>query len=130
MKRPIHKERFNRWRDRIRDPESGISNIPALFAHECWWCIRSYYGSSPRALWFLLREDFWIWSRSIWHRFLIVITDRVGWTKIYHYPQTDTMVEHWQRHGYKCHGSPNCENMDCIEDSIPRWFKIIFRWPL
>jgi hypothetical protein len=63
-----------------------------------------------------------------WLRVCIWISDRAGWTKLYHIPTTDELLEHWQRHGRKCSGSPNCDNWNCISDSLPKWFKRLTVW--
>ena len=67
-------------------------------------------------------------ARTAYHRTLMWVCDRVGWTKLYHMPETDTMRAFTMRHGRKCSGSPNCDNMNCIGDSVPRWFKWLTRW--
>lgn len=91
--------------------------------------IEGYNGGVPKLCWRMFKN--WLIERlelklqsvAIW------IADRVGWTKVYDVPETDTMRAYKMRHGYKCHGSPNCNNMDCISDCLPKWFKWITRHP-
>lgn len=122
MERPVDPKRYNHWKDRLRD-DSPIHQIPAIFTNEVWWCLRAYYGGSIRALLSLARQDFYLWRGYKWNGFTIWLCDRFGWTKIYHYPETEEMMEHEERHGRKCSGSPNCSDVTCIDRSIPKWFK-------
>ena len=62
------------------------------------------------------------------NRCKIQFCDWMGWTRVYDYPETKSMIAHSERHGRKCSGSPNCSNMNCINDSIPKWFKVLTRW--
>lgn len=103
--------------------------VPYLLLATLWRGCRAYYGGSIRALWKLGAEDLKSWWRmrvviSTW----IWISDLVGWTKVYHYHETEEMLAHQERHGYKCSGSPNCNDPDCISRSLPPWFKKLTGW--
>lgn len=95
---------------------------------ECKMLMESYYGGRWRFAWRLLYEAAYITFHDIIACVRIKICDWMGWTKLYYYPQTDEMLGHWQRHGRKCSGSPNCANMNCIEEGVPKWFRWITRW--
>ena len=94
-----------------------------MAAFAMWPALKAYYGSAPRALWALFRQEIYLWRHSVNGRFCIWFSDRMGWTKLYHFPESPGWREHWRRHGKKCSGSPNCQNDNCIEDSQPRWFR-------
>jgi hypothetical protein len=127
--RPVRPEMYEHWVKRITDPKAHtLRELKFLFVMEMWCCLKAYYGNAPRALWAVARHDFYLWRHGIWNSCLIWLTDWMGWTKLYHFPACPGWKEHWMRHGRKCSGSPNCQNMHCIEDSLPRWFKWITRW--
>lgn len=91
--------------------------------------LATYHGNTLRVCWFMFKDwllftlDMKINVVAMW------ISDRVGWTKVYDVPETETMRSYKMRHGYKCHGSPNCNNDHCISDCLPKWFKWITRHP-
>lgn len=134
MKRelPADRERFERWRDNWilsrRESVRTMNKIPAILVHNCWHAIELYYGGPLRAIWAMAANEFHLWAWGKFHSFTLWICDSVGWTKIYHYPETDGMWSHDERHGWKCSGSPNCGDTDCISRSIPAWFKRLTRW--
>jgi hypothetical protein len=129
IERPIDL-RFYKWQRKLIDPEANLvaRTIPAMFVWGSWLAISCYHGGCWKALFFIARHEIHSAIVLRWHTFLIWICDRAGWSKIYEYPETETMLAHLQRHGRKCSGSPNCSDMDCIGRSIPRWFKVITRW--
>ncbi len=133
LKYPVNAQAYERWRLRIIDQSEtaqSMHNIPALMAMECWCLVKAYYGSTSRALWTLGKNALHLWAWGWYGSILIKISDRAGWTKMYHYNETEEMFAHDERHGRLCSGSPNCADMDCISRSIPKWFKRITRWHL
>lgn len=125
---PRNKERWERVQQNLKRYQRVHANVPFLLVLEYWSGVRAYYGSSRRALSALARYEFWKWWHHVIGRIHLIITDGVGWTKVYFYPETDTMPAYHLRHGWKCSGSPNCDDLDCISRSIPRWFKRLTRW--
>jgi hypothetical protein len=108
--------------------ESPMVRIPPIAVSEFSMVISAYYGGRGKAARYLLFEAMRLWCSDKRWSFLIWLTDRFGWTKVYHIPATPEYREHSERHGRKCSGSPNCSNMNCIDDSIPSWFKWLVRW--
>lgn len=129
---PIHPERFSKHADRIiercREKGSIMFRIPPMAALECEILLHYYYGSKWRMVWHLFRAALHQSIHSGYNRCLIKICDWMGWTKVYHIPETPEFRAHYQRHGRKCSGSPNCNNMRCIDESIPKWFRWLTRW--
>ncbi len=99
-------------------------SIEPIFAHECQIVLHAYYGGPLRAGWYLLRYGITLKLNSWYWRFVWWISDKIGWTKISHVPETEDYMEHWRRHGRKCSASPNCSG-DCIGVAVPRWYKRI-----
>ena len=102
--------------------------ITPIIVSEFEQAVEAYYGG----YWATARHALWKAVYMTWgdlsSTLRIRICDRMGWTKLYYYSETEKMIGHWQRHGRKCSGSPNCNNMSCIQDSVPRWFKWLTRW--
>jgi hypothetical protein len=130
MKYPIHKERWERRVDRIRGhgPNSFMWRVAPAIAFELRLLLESYYGGPWRMVWALFRLTFSNIIHTWTGRLRIWVCDRMGWTKIYFVPETDYMRAHWRRHGRKCSGSPNCDNINCIQDSVPGWYRWLTRW--
>lgn len=137
-KRPVHAEKFNNRIERIVKEckeDSMLMKIPPMAVMEMKMAISSYYGGDRRAIFAWAREAFYLWRLSTYHCLLLKITDGIGWTKLWHIQPTNQWIEHWRRHGCKCacvnkdfpEPTENCEG-DCIDESIPRWFKFITRW--
>jgi hypothetical protein len=130
-KYPKFPEHFSRRVERIRQhvkDDTAMFGIAPLVVSEFEQAIEAYYGGYWGAARNALRKAIYITWGNWTSRIRIGICDRMGWTKLYYYNETDTMLGHWQRHGRKCSGSPNCNNMNCINDSVPRWFKWLTRW--
>lgn len=122
---PIKRERFEGQMDRLRF--SPASRVPVVGAMTCWMALKAYYGGSCRALWELAKWDWMMYRGYIWSIITMWCSDKLGYTKVYTYPATSEMREMRVRHGIKCHASPNCEDIECINNSLPRWFKWLFR---
>lgn len=103
-------------------------SIPAIVNSECRMVTHAYYGGRWWALWYMFKEACYLGTHGAYHSFLLWICDTAGWSKVYDIPQTKDFIAHQQRHGKKCSGSPNCNNMNCIDESIPRWFRTITGW--
>lgn len=130
-KKPVMKESFERQLGRIRShckSESPMMKIAPIARMEMIIALSYYHGGRGRLALALLREWFVLARSHYCCAITMFVCDRMGWTKVYHYPETDSMIAHSQRHGRKCSGSPNCSNANCIDDSVPRWFKILSRW--
>lgn len=117
--------RINRLTENARD-NGFLWRIPPITVMECRMVVYAYYGSRRRALWVMAREDFWLWRRQVVGRSIMWFCDFVGWTKVYDVPETPLMRAHKQRHGRHCSGSPNCNNMNCVDEGCPKWFRKMF----
>lgn len=108
--------------------DSVVVKIPAMASFQLRYTLEAYYGGR----WRMIRALIWEGIYLGWHSFnttwKLWITDRMGWTKLYDLPGSTKKMPMRMRHGRKCSGSPNCNNMNCIEDSLPRWFKWLTRW--
>lgn len=107
-----------------------MMDIPPIIASEFELALHAYYGSRWQMVRALARKALVLWWDGKVGGCLMWISDTVGWTKVYHVPETKDYVDHYRRHGRKCSGSPNCQNMDCINDSLPKWFRRILEWRL
>ena len=128
---PKRPQQFKMRVDRIIDhakKDSPMMRIPAIARSECLMVVQAYHGGEWRTVWALFRQAWYL----TWHGWLgtlkIKVCDWVGWTKLYDIPETESYRAHTERHGRKCSGSPNCNNMHCIEDSVPKWFRWLTRW--
>jgi hypothetical protein len=126
MKTAIHKDRFDRARNSLRD-HSIMNNIDAIFAMQCEHALGAYHGGPVRAGVKLalkgIRHIVWSTYWDAVYRF----SDKVGWTHIRQHP--DMLPEYkargfGERHGHHC-DKLNCEDIDCISKGIPRWYRII-----
>lgn len=128
--RPIHKDQFLSKRDKMCKGkyEMVYRCCPSAFVLDCWAVCRYYYGGSVRAAFRLLYLSFYLWANSLWHGFLLWVTDRMGWTKLYDHPESTPDNPFRIRHGRYCSGSPNCNNWECIAQGIPKWFRWLTRW--
>lgn len=128
MKYPVEKTKFNLRRKRFiahcRAEPPTMAQIDPIFNSECAMICYAYYGGRFPAIWAMLKESVWLLRMDIDSRFQMWFCDRMGWTKLYPLPGTPVKL----RHGRQCHGSPNCDDMGCIDRAIPRWFKFISRW--
>lgn len=124
-------EQREKFKERVDSIGKHINmKLPDIFIEmELRLALIAYHGSVPRLCWYMLREWFEYWAG--WHLQSVAmwISDTVGWTKLYDVPETTEYRAHKIRHGYKCHGSPNCHNDHCISDCLPKWFKWITRHP-
>src|SRR6266404_2356191 len=131
MNHPARPEQFKSRLIRISEhakSNSPMLHIPAIAAFECKMVLNAYYGGQLRTSLALFREWFYLWRHDIFNSAVIWICDRVGWTRLYDVPETETMKPYRMRHGRNCSGSPNCQNMNCIDDSIPKWFRWLTGW--
>lgn len=130
-KRPADPVGFDKGRARIRKDARAndlMFRIDGMLMFSLEWMQECYYGGRWATVWALFRKAiYYSWHERV-GGLRIWICDRAGWTKIYEVPETATHYGHRQRHGRKCSGSPNCNNMNCIEESVPRWFRWITRW--
>ncbi len=122
-KRPVHSECMTRQCERF-EHLGVMAKIPAVLTFQCEIVLTAYYGSYFCAGLHLIGQSFyWAWHNLYWN-FVHRICDWMGWTQLYRYP-----VEGWRgqfvRHGKLCDGS-DCEN--CIDKSVPKWFKKLTRW--
>lgn len=101
----------------------GMCIIPQILTSECSLVLEAYYGGPIRAGWHMIK-----WgiihsiTRGYWN-LLLAMCDKIGWTRLQQIPGT----EHFERHGGKCKYH-NCQDMECITNSLPRWFKFVTRW--
>lgn len=130
-KKPVHREVFQRFQKRLGDSTSEhgrfIHSLPAMFMMECYGAIRAYHGGAFPAWWAMTWHFAYLGFASMAGASEVWLWDKMGWTKLYHSPGTKTHREYWHRHGWKCSGSPNCNNLDCIEDSLPGWYRFLTR---
>lgn len=126
IKRPIEASKYNLRMKRIEahfKSNSPMMKIPPIAVSEMKMAISAFYGGRWRALYWWTREELFLLRCDITARIIIGFCDLMGWTKLYDLPGSTKEMPVKMRHGRKCFGSPNCENMNCIEDSLPRWFK-------
>lgn len=123
-----YKIRLERIRGHFVNSGGIGSRITPLMMMELELLQQAYYGSQLKAgrhlLWAGIKDL--IFSKAC--KLRIKVCDWMGWTKVYHYHETELMRAHSQRHGRKCSGSPNCQNDRCIDDSVPKWYKKITGW--
>ena len=122
------KTRAERIISHCRMEPPTMMQIPAIAAAECQMLLESYHGGKWRVIRYLFREWLYLRSNSVLWNARLWISDAVGWTKIYDVPETADCIAHQQRHGRKCSGSPNCDDLHCIDRSIPKWFRRLTRW--
>ena len=125
-KYPRQPERFAKRSEKMQHLGTQ-AKIPILLVINCRLVLKDYYGSDFKVAMRILWEWFYLGSHSLYWSVLIWISDRVGWTKLRHIPDNPVTVEHWERHGYKC-DHLNCQDDQCIDKSLPRWFKWVTRW--
>jgi len=128
---PRQPERFENRLERMwahAKSDSVMWRIPPVVMLEVRCLERAYFGGQWRTVWELFKEALHDTIESWGNRLRIKICDWMGWTKLYYFAETASMLGHWQRHGFKCSGSPNCFNDQCITDSVPKWFRWITRW--
>lgn len=122
-KYPVKPEGFKRWCDSIHKDHKLFADIAPMKAFQFKAALDNYYGGRWATIVALIKEAWyltwrgWVVSAMVW------FSDRMGWTKLYFYHETEKSHAHHCRHGSKCSGSPNCANEHCIEDSWPKWFK-------
>ena len=128
---PVLKKQYEMRLARISDhirSNSPMMRIPPIAASECQMLLEAYHGGRWKTIFALTGMAIFLLRHDLNARFVIWLCDLAGWTKVYDIPETEKMRAHKQRHGRKCSGSPNCQNVNCIDDSIPAWFKFISRW--
>lgn len=104
-----------------------MSRIPPIFAMRCKLYLKAYYGSTPRMMWEIGKESFWLWRIGVYADLRYWLANKLGFTKMVYVEETETLRGYWLRHGKNCHGSPNC-SQHCIDRDVPKWFKILTRW--
>lgn len=107
--------------------DSPMMKIPPIAASEMRWALKAYYGGPVKMSLAVISESFHMWRMDINGRFCMWFCDKMGWTKLYEMPETATHHKYWQRHGRNCSGSPNCNNMNCIDEGMPSWFRWLYR---
>lgn len=103
-------------------------SIPPIVAGECELVAVAYHGGRLRTAVHLVREALCFGWRDLKWKLVLRTTDAVGWTKMYHFPETASVYEHWMRHGRQCSGSPNCQDHDCVKRGVPAWFRFAVNW--
>jgi hypothetical protein len=121
---PVQKERFKRNADQMTKLWKQFQ-LAGLFAFEARLALEAYYGGPFRSCWEQFKQVVWLDLQGKRHSTGIWISDKLGWTKICHVPETKDYRAHSLRHGGRCHGSPNC-SQECIGQAIPKWFKTVF----
>lgn len=132
MKKPVHAGLFLRRLGRMREhakSDSVMWRIPPVVMLEVRCLQNAYWGGPWRVVWALFKENLWLSAQSFRLGLGLTIADWLGWTKLYWNPETSEITGHYRRHGRKCSGSPNCHNENCIDESVPRWFRRLFGWP-
>ncbi len=130
-KYPKYPEQFAHRLARIREhclKRSPMLRIAPIAVSECEQVLEAYYGGTWGAARAALWKAIYLGWGNVSSRTRMWICDRMGWTKIYWVPPTAEMRGYHHRHGRNCSGSPNCNNMDCIRESIPKWFRWLTRW--
>lgn len=120
---PADPKGFQRWLEKMIKEDSIFHKIPGMMAFQMKVCLEKYYGGRWQLILALIKEGWYLTWRGWLSSFIWWFSDRMGWTKVYSYPQTERMHAHQRRHGCKCSGSPNCKNDNCIDDSLPKWFR-------
>ena len=121
--RPVHKEKFDRWRKKITD-QHPIHHIDPLFNMACEQAVVAYHGGKCRAGWSLFWNGAREMIRSFYWNAIYGLCDRVGWTKIV--PLPGLPLPMGQRHGGKC-DKLNCDDIHCVQNGIPLWFRKLTR---
>lgn len=125
---PVDQERWDKVQANLRRYTIVHCVVPYMLMLEYWSGVRACYGTNRKALVSIARYSL----RRSWNcaltRAVLIVTDGIGWTKVYFYPETDAMPAYHRRHGWRCSGSPNCDDEDCINRAIPPWFKRLTRW--
>lgn len=119
--------RLDRIKDNIKS-DTAMMKIAPIAASECLLVVHAYYGGPWHTIWSLTRKQLFLDYHGVKGSLIWGFCDLVGWTKVVHHPGNDLAIDHWRRHGKQCSGSPNCHDLDCVERSIPNWFKKLVGW--
>jgi hypothetical protein len=103
--------------------DSAMFRIPPIATLECRMVVEAYYGGRWRTVRALAREAAWFTWNDVVGATILWVCDTVGWTIIHHIPETADYRAHTERHGRRCSGSPNCNDVRCIKRSLPKWFR-------
>ncbi len=130
----LFKARCERIIEHCREKNAYLMQIPPMANLECQMVVEAYYGSKFKAAKAILRQAIAYRWQGLKTGMTMWICDRMGWTKVWHIPKSEQWKEHWRRHGWKCpciwevppNPTGHCD-LNCIEDSIPNWFKRLFR---
>lgn len=133
-----NKKLFRERCDRLVASSAIKYHLDFIVAHEMLAALKAYYGSIPRMFYCITVNGFRDWKIMARLRFLIWLSDFMGWTRLIHCPQDDQFIAHDERHGRQCDG--NCGRSlkskmtddeklleeDCIERSQPKWFRKLY----
>jgi hypothetical protein len=117
-KYPKHPEMMARRVERMQKLSPMLCRIHPILVMECKVTLKAYYGSYWRAGWVLILESIVFGSHSLYWHFVYWIADLVGWTECIPMMPGDNRTV--RRHKKGC--SPNCQNPDCMDGAIPKWY--------
>lgn len=119
---PVRKAKFDDMRKKITSP-SLIHGIDALFEMQCELVVCAYHGGYVRAGIALACHGVKMGVFRAYFSAVYRLCDYVGWTQLRQIPDIPGA---FTRHGGKC-DKWNCDNIDCVQDGIPTWFKKVAR---
>jgi hypothetical protein len=99
------------------------ARIPWILVLECKCTLQAYYGSGFKVAMVMLWEWIYLGAHSKYWGLVLWISDHVGWTQLRPIPGTP----YFHRHGGRCQYL-NCNDDDCINKSLPVWYRKITRW--
>ena len=124
---PANPEGMKRWSKRFQDPAhvQFFSRIPPMFAFECKAVLVSYYGSYFKASWAMFKDAVYFGRCHLWG---IICFDLLS-DRVFRFTQCTPLAPGQpvaRRHRRGC--SQNCNNPDCMDAALPKWFKWLIRY--
>lgn len=123
MKYPRHPEMMKRRMERMKPFLGIMARVPAILVLESKMTLKAYYGSYFRAGLILIWESIYLGSKGLYWGWVYEFCDFVGWTQL---RKCHPDSKHLIRHGGNC-TYYNCSDPDCVDKSIPVWFRKLTR---
>lgn len=124
---PADPVRMKRQAGRFSKMHPLMAGVPGILVFECKVTLKAYYGSYLRAGLVLILDWAWMKLHGMYWGAVFRFCDWVGWTKLVPVSPDNPNVK-W-RHGGQCQYL-NCSDMNCLERSVPRWFRKITGWDM
>jgi hypothetical protein len=126
-KLPALPEVFERRINDFIADDHPFRRIPPIIALKCETILSAYHGSTMKAAIAMLLKELRHKKESALARARMWVAEKMGWVICRHHPETSESYEHYAYHGKHC-SYLNCDDMDCVDRSIPKWFKVLSGW--